>query len=65
VYVAEFSQAFDELAFSPGAFLVVYGLITEAPLDFPACHLGCFAFAFFARQASAGGAYHLSTNIGM
>ena len=45
----------DELAFSLGAFLVVYGLIAEAPLDFPVCHLGCFAFAFFGRQASAGG----------
>jgi hypothetical protein len=30
-YVTERSRALDELAFSPGAFLVVYGLTGEAP----------------------------------
>jgi hypothetical protein len=49
-YVAKFSRTLDELAFSPGAFLVVHGLIAEAPLDFSVCHLGCFEFAFFATQ---------------
>jgi hypothetical protein len=45
----------DELAFSPGAFLVVHGLIGEAPLDFPVCHRSCLAPASFAtlRRDSA------------
>jgi hypothetical protein len=46
----------DELAFSSGAFFVVYSLIAEAPLKFAVCHFSCFASAsFFARRGEAGG----------
>jgi hypothetical protein len=55
-YLAEFSRALDEPAFSPGPFLVIRGLITEA-VDFPICHVDCFAptsFVTLVRDSAVG-----------
>jgi len=53
-YIAEFARTLDELAFSPGAFFLVYGLIGQPSLDFSVGHFCRFACtSVFARRSEA------------